>query len=223
MKSKGKKRTHIDKQKQKNMQDNKKKTTLFRNLVKVINKLSKLVHFFIAIFAVMMGFVFNAFDEMPLFKFKALFGFVLYLTLFYTIIKMEEKNNELVFELTGDPKLVKCQVNYTRKINSNSNFILCFIACIYFVTISIILGFVKMNLIGIYSLFALSCVVFAAFIIFQHYIYILLLLHDISKISPGKFYELIPEIVSRFFRKIICRLVAGSQPAMISDCCSSSM
>lgn len=179
--------------KQKNMQGNEERTTIFRNLVKAITKLSTLVHFLIAIFAVGIGFVFNAFDEMPLFWLKALFGFVLYLILSYTIMKIEEKNDKLVIELTGDPQLVKCQVNYTKKVNSNSNFILCFIACVYFVTISIILGFVKINLIGIYSLFSLSCVVFAAFIIFQQYMYILFLLYDVSKISPGKFYELIPE------------------------------
>lgn len=179
--------------KQKKQQNLEEKATLFRKLVKIISKPSKLVHFFIATFAVGVGVIFNAFDEMPLFWLKALFGFALYLVLSYTIMYIEEKNNELTFELTGDPQLAKCQGNYTKKINSNINFILCFIACIYFVSISIILGFVKINPIGIYSLFALSCVVFCAFIVFQQYIFILFLLHDISKISPGKFYELIPE------------------------------
>lgn len=42
-------------------------------------------------------------------------------------------------------------------------------------------------------MFCLSCVVFVAFIIFQQYMYILFLLYNISKISPGRFYELIPE------------------------------
>lgn len=179
--------------KQQKQQKQKKKTTLFRKSVKIISKPSKLVHFFIATFAVGMGFIFNAFGEMPLFWLKALFGFALYLILSYTIIYIEEKNNKLTFELTGDPQLAKCQDDYTKKTNSNFNFILCFIACIYFVAISIIFGFVKINPIGVYSLFALSCVVFCAFIVFQQYIFILFLLHDISKISPGKFYELIPE------------------------------
>lgn len=179
--------------KQKNIKETEERTTIFRNLVKTITKLSTLIHIFIATFAVGLGFVFNAFDEMSLFRIKALIGFILYLVLSYTIMKIEEKNDRLIMELTGDPQLVKCQVNYTKKIYSNFNFILCFIACIYFVTISIILGFVKINLIGIYSLFCLSCVVFVAFIIFQQYMYILFLLYNISKISPGRFYELIPE------------------------------
>lgn len=168
-------------------------TTLFGNLVKVISKPNKLAHFFIAIFATGLGFIFNAFEEMSLFWLKGLFGFGLYIILSFTIKYIEEKNKEIVFELTGDPNLVKCQVNYINRISSNFNFVLCFIACIYFVAISIILGFVKINPIGIYSLFALSCVVFCAFIIFQYYIFILLLLHDISKIRPGNYYELIPE------------------------------
>lgn len=205
MKNKEEKRTNQDKQKQKNsnhhkhlskqknMQENEEKITIFRNLVKAITKLSTLVHFLIAIFAVSVGFVLNAFDEMPIFWLKALFGFILYLILSYTIMKIGQKNDKLMIELTGDPQLVKCQVNYTQRINSNFNFILCFIACIYFVAISIILGFVKINPIGIYSLFCLSCVVFAAFIIFQHYMYMLFLMYDISKISPGKYFELIPE------------------------------
>lgn len=168
-------------------------TTLFGNLVKVISKPNKLAHFLIATFAVTLGFVFNTFEEMPLFWLKGFFGFVLYITLTSTIFYIKEKNKEIVIELTGDPSLVKCQTIYTERINSNFNFLLCFIACIYFVVISIILGFVKINLIGIYSLFALSCVVFCAFIIFQYYISIILLLHDISKIHPGSYYELIPE------------------------------
>lgn len=170
-----------------------KQMTLFRNCVKVISKPDKLVHLLIATFAVGFGFLLNTLDKMPLFWLKGLFGFVLYMILSCTIKYIEEKNKEIIFELTGDPHLVKCQVDYTKRTNSNFNFILCFVACIYFVTISIILGFVKINPIGIYSLFALTCVVFYAFIIFQHYIFILFLLHDISKISPGNYYELIPE------------------------------
>lgn len=169
------------------------KMTLFRKLVKVISSLGKTAHFLIAAFAVGIGFIFNAFDEMPLFWIKASFGFIIYLMLSYTIIYIEEKNNELAFELTGDPQLAKCREDYTKKTNSNFNFILCFIACIYFVSISIILEFVNLNPIGVYSLFALSYVVFCAFIVFQQYIYLLFLLYAISKISPGKFYELIPE------------------------------
>lgn len=171
----------------------KKQKTLFRDCVKVICKPSKLIHFFIATVAVGFGFFFNAFDKMPLFGLKGFLGFVLYMALSYTIKYIDEKNKEIVFELTGDPLLVKCQIDYTKRINSNSNFILCFFACIYFVTISIILGFVRINPIGIFSLFALTCVVFLAFIIFQHYVSILFLLYDISKISPGNYYELIPE------------------------------
>lgn len=193
------------------------KMTLFGKLVKIISGSSKLVHFCIATLAVATGFVFNAFDEMPLFWIKGMFGYVLYLILSYTIIYIGKKNNELTLELTGDPQLVKCQEDYTKKINSNFNFILCFISCIYFIAISITLGFVKFNPIGMYSLFALFCVVFLAFIVFQQYIFILFLLYYISKISPGKFYELIPErtewfgLLERFSN--ICRnifIILGS-------------
>lgn len=177
----------------KSHQEKEEKTTLFRQLISVICKPNKLVHFFIAILAVGIGFIFNSFDKMPLFGIKALFGFTLYLILSYQIKYIEKKNNQLMIELTGDPQLVKCQINYFKKISSNFNFMLCVIACIYFVVISIILGFVEINPIGIYSLIALACVVFCAFIVFQQYVFILFLLHDISKISPGKFYELIPE------------------------------
>lgn len=111
----------------------------------------------------------------------------------FTITYIEEKNQQIEIELTGDPQLVKCQTKYKKRINSNSNFILCFISCIYFIAISISLKFVKINPIGIYSLFALFCVVFCAFVIFQYYIFVLLLLRDISKIRPEKYYELIPE------------------------------
>lgn len=168
-------------------------TTLFKNLVEVIAKPNKLVHFFIAIFATILGFILNVFDEMPMFWLKGLFGFGLYISLTSTIIYIKDKNKEIAFELTGDPNLTKCRADYTKRIDSNNNFLLCFVACIYFVAISIILGFVKINLIGIYSLLALSCVVFFAFIIFQYYISVLILLHDISKIHPGNYYELIPE------------------------------
>lgn len=188
-KSVPKRRSLIEKEKPKQAEQ----TTLFGNLVKIISMPNKLVHFLIATFAVALGFIFNTFEEMPLFWLKGLFGFVLYITLTFSIIYIKEKNKEIVIELTGDPSLVKCQTNYTKRINSNSNFLLCFIACIYFVVISIILGFVDINPIGIYSLFALSYVVFCAFIIFQYYISIILLLYDISKIHPGKYFELIPE------------------------------
>lgn len=167
--------------------------TLYKNLVKIISKPTKLVHFFIAIFATVSGFVLNAFNEMPMFWLKGLFGFGLYILLTSTIIYIKDKNKEIVFELTGDPNLTKCRTNYTKRISSNYNFLLCFVACIYFVAVSLILGFVKINLIGIYSLLALSCVVFFAFIIFQYYISVLILLRDISKIHPENYYELIPE------------------------------
>lgn len=176
---------HINKQRE--------KTPSFEKLVKVISSINKSVHFLIATFAVGIGFMFNAIDEMPLFWLKAPFGFVIYLMLSYTIMYIENKNKQLTIELTGDPYLAKCREEYTKKTNSNFNFILCFLACIYFVSISIILEFVKINPIGIYSLCALSYVVFCAFIVFQQYIFILFLLYDISKITPGKYYELIPE------------------------------
>lgn len=193
-------RQHKQKQRQsnqKNLQGQPKtqeqKITLFSRLVKVISKPSKTVHFFIAAFIVEIGFIFNTIEEMPLFGIKAFFGFTLYLILSYTITYIEEKNTKLAYELTGDPQLAKCQDGYTMKINSNLNFILCFIASIYFVSISITLGFVKINPIGVYSLFALFCVVFFAFIVFQQYIFLLILLYDISQINPEKFYDLIPE------------------------------
>lgn len=182
----------------KKQQQQLKKTTLFRKLINAICKPSKKAHFLIAIFVVIVGVILNEFDKMPLFGIKVFLGFALYLTLSYTIIYIDKKNNELKIELTGDPQLAKCQFNYTEKTNSNLNFILCFMACIYFIFISIVLGFVKINLIGIYSLLALFYVVFLAFIVFQQYISILFLLHSISKISPSKYYELIPERTAWF-------------------------
>ena len=193
------------------------KETFFRKIVKIISRSSKLVHLFIATLAVVVGFIFNAFDEMPLFWLKGILGFALYLILSYTIIYIEKKNYELKIELTGDPQLAKCQEKYTKKTTSNYNFLLCIISCIYFVAISIILDFVQTNPIGVYSLLALSYVVFLAFIVFQQYIFILFLLRYISKIKPGKFYELIPErtdwfnLLERFSH--ICRnlfIILGS-------------
>ena len=169
------------------------KMTIFEKVLRTICILNNKTHCAIAMFAVGLGFIFNYFDEMPLFWLKALFGFFLYSILSYSIKYIEKKKKDIAMELTGDPKLVKCQISYTTKTKSNYNFILCIIACIYFPSISIILGFVKINLIGIYSLIGLVCVVFNAFIVFQQYICILLLLYDISKISPGNFYELLPE------------------------------
>lgn len=177
----------------KEQQPQKVKMTLFGNCVKSICKPGKLIHFLVASFAVGLGFLFNSFEKMPLFCLKGSFGFVLYIILSYTIKFLDNKDREIILELTGDPSLVKCQINYTKRVNSNFNFVLCFIACIYFVVISIILDFVKINKIGIYSLFALACVVFYAFIIFQHYIFILFLLRDISRISSGNYYEIVPE------------------------------
>lgn len=170
-----------------------KKLTFYNKIIKMICEPNKFIHLLIATVAVIIGFIFNAIDEMPLFWLKGMFGFVLYLLLCYTIRYMEEKNEELEIELTGDPLLVKCQTEYSNKVYSNKNIILCILACIYFPTISTILGFVKTNPIGIYSLFALDIVVFMAFIIFQQYIHIMILLYQLSKIKPGKFFELIPE------------------------------
>lgn len=169
------------------------KSTLFQTVVKAISCQRKLVHFFIVTLFVILGFIFNAIYKMPMFGIKVLFVFALDIFLFYTIIYIEKKSKDLKIELTGDPQLAKCQYDYEKKINSNSNFILCFWACIYFVTISILLGFVEMNLLGIYCLLALAFVVFEAFIVFQQYIFILSLLYSVSNISPGNFYEIIPE------------------------------
>ncbi len=177
--------------KQKNIQVQKK--TIFRKVVELISQLSKKTHFYIASFAVIIGLFFNTRNMLPLFGIKALLGFILYLCLSYTIIYIHKKNDILMFELTGDPQLAKCQELYTQKVNSNFNFVLCFIAGIYFVSITIILEFVEFNLIGIYCLFALFFVVFLAFIVFQQYICLLFLLRDIAMISPEKFYEVLPE------------------------------
>lgn len=171
----------------------KKDRFLFAKLIDIISQTKKIYHLYIALVLVFIGLVFNIFDEMSFFGLKALFGFVLYLILTHTIIYIDKKSKELKVELTGDPNLSKCYYKYTKKLNSNINFVFCIIASIYFVTISIVLDFVKLNLIGIYSLSALFCVVFLAFVIFQRYIFILLLLKDISKINTGNFYELIPD------------------------------
>ena len=56
---------------------------------------------------IMLGFLFNTFDKMPLFWLKGLFGFILYMILSCTIIYLEKKNKEIEYELTGDPQLVK--------------------------------------------------------------------------------------------------------------------
>lgn len=167
--------------------------TFYSKVIKTICRLNKFVHLLIATIAVILGFIFNAIDEMPLFWLKGMFGFVLYLLLCYTIKYMEQKNDKLKIELTGDPLLAKCQTDYSKKAYSNHNIILCMLACIYFPAISVILGFVEINPIGIYCLFALDIVVFMAFTIFQQYIHIMFLLFQLSKIRPGKFYELIPE------------------------------
>ena len=169
------------------------KKTLFENLLFIICKPNMIAHLVIASSAVALGLILNTFDEMPLFWLKGLFGFSLYMILVYSIKYLKNKNKKIKLELTGDPKLANCQTKYTKRINSNINYILCFFACIYFIIISIVLGFVQMNLIGIYSLIGLFCVVFFAFIVFQQYINILFLLYDISKISPGKYFELLPE------------------------------
>lgn len=177
----------------KNNKGNNKGIPLFAKMVALISKPQKQIHFIIALFAVILGFVFNALGEMSLFWLKGIFGFVLYIILSFTIKYITEKNKELEMELTGDPFLSKCQLLYQKKINSNYNFILCVLAGIYFVNISIILGFVQFNAIGIYSLIALAFVVFCAFIIFQYYIYLLTLMYNLSKIKPNNYFELIPE------------------------------
>ncbi|MCM1287732.1 MAG: hypothetical protein NC240_05430 [Clostridium sp.] len=169
------------------------KNTIYHRIINIICKQKNHVHLLIATLAVIIGFIFDAIDNMPLYWLKGLFGFSLYLFLCHTIKYIEQKNDKLKIELTGDPALFKCQMNYLQKNYSNLNIFLCVFACIYFSCISIVLGFVKINPIGVYSLFALDIVVFLAFIIFQQYIHIMLLLNHISKIKAGKFYELIPE------------------------------
>lgn len=197
--------------------EDRERLSLFEKLVYTMTKPKKRIHFIIAIVAVIIGFIFNVLDDMPMFWLKGLLGFVLYLILFYTLMFIKEQNQKLEIELTGDPQLVKCQTKYKMRINSNLNFLLCIVACVYFVSISVILDFVELNLIGIYSLIALSCVVFCAFIIFQQYIFLLFLLRDISKIKPGKFFEMVPErtewfkLIEKFSN--ICRncfIVLGS-------------
>ena len=172
---------------------NNKGIPLFAKMVALIAKPKKQIHFIIALLAVVFGFVFNAIDKMPLFWLKGIFGFALYIILSFAIKYITEKNKELEMELTGDPFLSKCQLLYQKKINSNYNFILCVLAGIYFVNISIILDFVQFNAIGVYSLIALAFVVFCAFIIFQYYIYLLTLMYNLSKIKPNNYFELIPE------------------------------
>jgi hypothetical protein len=190
---------------------------MFQKTLDVLCKPNKVIHFVIASIAVIIGFFFNSFEEMPLFLFKAPFGFFLYIILTYAIYYLKNKNAEIIIEFTGDPQLVKCQKKYTERSSSNSNYILCIVACIYFTSISIILGFVKMNLIGVYSLIGLCYIVFAAFIVFQQFIYILLLAYDVSRICPGNYYELLPErtswlqlleAFSRVYRNVF--IIAGS-------------
>lgn len=169
------------------------KTTVYSYVTKLICEPNIAVHLVIAIIAVIIGLFLNRFDKMPLFWIKGLFGFVIYLVLCYIIRYTERMNQLLQYELTGDPLLSKCQMEYSKKTYSNCNIILCIISCVYFPTISIYLAFVRFSPIGIYSIFALVIVVFMAFMIFQSYIHIIFLLYSISKIKPGKFFELFPE------------------------------
>lgn len=177
----------------------KEKTSLFENVVSILCWPSTPIHCAIATIAVGLGFFLNEFGEMPLFWLKAIFGFILYMILVFAINYLRAKHKALMIELTGDPNLVKYRIEYTKKTNSNYNFILCFIAGTYFVGISVALGFVQKTPIGIYSSIALFFVVFCAFVVFQQYIYILFLLYKISRINPGNFYELIPERTNWFY------------------------
>ncbi|MDR1018476.1 MAG: hypothetical protein LBM02_07210 [Lachnospiraceae bacterium] len=163
--------------------DEHKSISIFRKVLKIISKPHKRTHLMIALFASILGFILNSFDEMELFGIKVSVGVFLYLLLFYAIKFLMKQNDKLKIELSGDPNLSYASAIYFKRINRNLNFIPCFIASSYFVIISVILGFVKINFVGVYSLLALACVVFAAFIVFQQYIYILLLLNSIAAIQ----------------------------------------
>ena len=130
----------------------------FSNLIKILYSLGMLQHIIIACCAVGIGLIFNSFAEMHYFYLKALFGLVLYVLLFYSLKFMEKSSKELKIELTCDPKLVKCRKMFSSRIKSNTNYLLCSIAAIYFITIALMLKFVKMNFIGIYrTQFQKSC------------------------------------------------------------------
>ena len=172
----------------------------FNTLLDLLMNLKHKTHIIAVIIAVIIGFELNFLVNKPmeLFPFKAFLGFCIIESLLTALIFLKKKNSELKTEMTGDPMLVKCKTVYFNRIKSNRNYILNFIASTYFVIIANQLGFVQLNYIGIYSLFGLFIVVFIAFIGFQQYLYILLLLYDISKISIDYYYELIPERTSWF-------------------------
>jgi hypothetical protein len=197
--------------------DMRESSTVFRKVLDLICKPNNTTHVAIAFLAVAFGFALNSLERMPLFHYKAPFGFLLYIILAYAIKYFKRKSNDILMEFTGDPNLFRCQKKYTKRVNSNCNFFFCFLACAYFVIISFSLDFIKFNYIGIYSAIGLCVVVFGAFIVFQQYIYILLLEYDISKISPNNYYQIIPErtrwlqlleVLSSVYRDIF--ILAGS-------------
>ncbi len=150
-------------------------------------------HVIKAFFATAFGFFINYFSPMELFIIKGPIGFALYIFLIAALKYFLKKNAEIKIKVSGDPKINLAKNKYVFRVKNDWNFLINGIAIVYFVTITFLLDFVKMNLIGIYSIFALAFVVFMAFTLYEQYIYFLFLLNDLAKIKSGDYYEIIPE------------------------------
>lgn len=167
--------------------------TMFYKINKLLASISIYYHILIAMFATSVGFVLNSIAPMELFVVKGPIGFLLYLFLVTAIKYFVQKNNELQIKLSGGASISIAKQNYLTRVNSNVNFIINVISILYFFTITLKLNFVDLNFIGIYSLIALAFVVFLAFTLYAQYIYFLMLLHELTQIKPGDYYEIIPE------------------------------
>ena len=169
------------------------KVLCFGNIVDKLSRIKTSIYILLALYAVILGFGFNFFDPMPLFIIKGPMGFLISTTLLFSLNYFRKKSEKLKFEMVGDPILFVSYKKFTKRSSSNFNYIFCFIMPIFFCLISIILKFVIMNPIGIYSLICLFPVVFLAFIVYQQYIYLLLLLWGLSRNESEMYNKLMPE------------------------------
>lgn len=181
------------------------------NVIRCLTKCSMINHAILAFCLTAFGFVLNQFGKMDLFFIKGPIGFLLYIFLICSLKIFVTQNEEIDKALSGDPELTIAKRKYLKRVYSDWNYIVTAIAIIYFVSISLKLKFVFVNLIGIYSLIGLGVVVFFGFIIYQEYIYLMILLRDLSKIKDNNatpYYDPLPErtewltIIAAFSQKI---------------------
>ncbi len=151
-----------------------------KKFIGVIGSIKLKIQIILSIIFLIVGTILNVYFPLSLFYLKSILVLLILNILLYAIRRYNRNLKEIFIEASGDPVLNAYKRKFYNNIYSFSNVIASFVISIFFVLVSILLNFVCLNLLGIFSLCTLFITVFISIIGYSQYVYLINFLIKLS-------------------------------------------